>query len=122
MSVEVGGPSRYDDNVSIADSRYSPPSAVIGMINQAESLNRSERAAVRKHEAPIFPTTLEQSEPRSSPVSPGLALVFLIPTGLPFYLTLFLVAPPRFLTDTSRGNDKSSRCSDGPRSSASIFI
>lgn len=62
------------------------------MINQAESLidskerereagkeRRNERVA-RKHEAPIFPTTVEQT---FSPFSLGFVLVFLIPADPP---------------------------------------
>lgn len=56
------------------------------MINQAESLidskerERKTRRDARKHEAPIFPTTVEQT---FSPFSLGFVLVFLIPADPP---------------------------------------
>lgn len=83
--------------------------------------DRFERAVARKHEAPIFPT---QHRTRRATYTPAglVSCSFFLFLLVPRCLTLFLVAPPRFLTDTSWGNDKSSRCTDGPQFGERFYL
>jgi len=109
---------RYNDNGSIALPMRCP-----GVSRDDKSSwkpDRFERAVARKHEAPIFPTASNQTSHVLR--SAWFRARFSYSYWSPRCLTLFLVAPPRFLTDTSWGNDKSSRCTDGPQFGEHFYL
>lgn len=110
--------SRYNDNGSIALPMRCPGVSRDDKSSlKAWSIRESGCAETRSTD---IPNSIEPDEPRTPAglVSCSFFLFLLVPRCL----TLFLVAPPRFLTDTSWGNDKSSRCTDGPQFGEHFYL
>lgn len=109
---------RYGDNGSITDALFPSPRHRDDKSGwKPESIRASDCAETRS--ADISNNIGQTSQVLWSRWVSCSFFLFLLVSR---YLSLFLVAPPRFLTDMSRGNDKSSRCSDGPQFGEHFYL